>query len=83
MLLTLTPLLPGDVIALRNAHEARELAQRAISSRNARLPLSRLQGSPLLLTEPDLGLDSAHGLASLAEQRRAVRAVRTRGAHSG
>ena len=53
VLLTLTPLLPGDVIALRNAHLARELAQRAISSRNARLPLSRLQGSPLLLTEDD------------------------------
>ena len=56
------------MIALRNAHLARELAQRAISSRNARLPLSRLQGSPLLLTEPDLGLDSAHGLASLADR---------------
>ena len=43
-------------LALRNAHLASELVQRAISHRNGRLPLARLLAAPLTLTAADLGL---------------------------
>lgn len=65
---------PRDVIAMRNAHLARELAQRTVSSRNAHLPLGKLLSSTLTITEGNLGLDSQHGLASLLDQRREVEA---------
>jgi DNA polymerase III delta prime subunit len=65
---------PRDVITMRNAHLARELAQRTVSSRNALLPLGKLLSSTLTITGDNLGLDSQHGLASLLDQRRDVEA---------
>lgn len=52
-----------DVLAMRNAHLAEELVQRAISARNRRIPLGQLLASPLLLGEVDFGLES-QGLQS-------------------
>jgi transcriptional regulator with AAA-type ATPase domain len=62
---------PRDVLAMRNAHLAAELVQRALSHRNARLPLPRLLAAPPALTAADLGLQ-AHGLASMLAARAAV-----------
>ena len=62
---------PRDVIALRNAHLAAELVQRAISNRNKRMALPRLLCAPLALSEADLGVES-EGLQSLLAKRREV-----------
>ena len=59
------------MIALRNAHLAAELVQRAISNRNKRMPLPRLLCAPLALSEADLGVES-EGLQSLLAKRREV-----------
>ena len=62
---------PRDVLAMRNAHLAAELVQRAITHRNGRLALPRLLSAPLQLSAADLGLQ-AHGLMSLLAERSAV-----------
>ena len=62
---------PRDVLAMRNAHLASELVQRAISHRNQRVALPRLLTLPPTLSAADLGLQS-HGLMSLLAQRAAV-----------
>ena len=59
------------MIALRNAHLAAELVQRAISNRNKRMALPRLLCAPLALSEADLGVES-EGLQSLLAKRREV-----------
>lgn len=60
-----------DVLAMRNAHLASELVQRAVTHRNGRLALPRLLSAPLILSAADLGLQ-AHGLQSLLAERAAV-----------
>ena len=60
-----------DVLALRNAHLAGELVQRAVTHRNRRLPMQRLLASTLSLSSADLGLQ-AEGLQSLLAERAAV-----------
>ena len=64
---------PRDVLAQRNAHLAKEIVQRAVSHRNARLPLLRLLCAPRTLQAADLGLEAA-GLPSLLKARHAVQA---------
>ena len=60
-----------DVLAMRNAHLADELVQRAITNRNRRLPLSALLTAPPRLGACDLGFASS-GLDSLLAERAAV-----------
>ena len=60
-----------DVLAMRNAHLASELVQRAVTHRTGRLALPRLLSAPLILSAADLGLQ-AHGLQSLLAERAAV-----------
>ena len=62
-----------DVLSMRNAHLPTELVQRAISTRNRRLPLSTLLRAPLILSEPDFGLET-QGLQSLLAERQATEA---------
>jgi hypothetical protein len=62
---------PRDVLAMRNAHLASELVDRALCHRNGRLSLTQVMSAAPTVRAADLGVH-AHGLASLVAERAAV-----------